>query len=429
MLDIIKKKLAALGCDAWKLTETVNRGWEFYVIRDRLDQNRATEVKTISVDVFKSIENGKFLGSASGEIPPTASEEEIDERLAALLYQAGLVKNPYYTLQDKQVDVPEKREPVDVEQIAENFFRAIRSVEQTKTEDINSYEIFVSEITRHTLNSNGVEYTCTYPKSTVEMVVNARKDGHEIELYRIYTSGTCDAEKLRSDVADVLRFGRDRLTAVPTPKLGTGAVVFSTGDAVEIYNYFVFRMNATMKYRRFSDWEIGKPVVENAQGDIISVEAVSSLPNSSRDYPVDEEGAVIRDRWLIRDGVAENFFGSRQYSQYLGLQDSSNVYNVRFSGGKESAEQIRRGDYLEVVEFSDFHVDPMGGDIAGEIRVGYWHHDGKITVVTGGSVSGNMLEAARTMTFSSETRQFDTHVIPAVTRLEGLRITGVADVE
>ena len=325
--------------------------------------------------------------------------------------------------------MPEKREPVDVEQIAENFFRAIRSVEQTKTEDINSYEIFVSEITRHTLNSNGVEYTCTYPKSTVEMVVNARKDGHEIELYRIYTSGTCDAEKLRSDVADVLRFGRDRLTAVPTPKLGTGAVVFSTGDAVEIYNYFVFRMNATMKYHRFSDWEIGKPVVENAQGDIISVEAVSSLPNSSRDYPVDEEGAVIRDRWLIRDGVAENFFGSRQYSQYLGLQDSSNVYNVRFSGGKESAEQIRRGDYLEVVEFSDFHVDPMGGDIAGEIRVGYWHHDGKITVVTGGSVSGNMLEAARTMTFSSETRQFDTHVIPAVTRLEGLRITGVADVE
>lgn len=424
MLELIQKKLAALGCDAWKLTETTERGWEFYVIRDRLDQNRATEVKTISVDVYRSLEDGKYLGSASGEIPPTASEEEIDTRLAALLYQAGLVKNPWYSLNDEPIDLPENREPVDVERIAEDFIRAIRSVEQTKTEDINSYEIFVREVTRHIRNSKGVEYICTYPKSTVEMVVNARREGHEIELYRFYTSGTCDAEKLRSDVADVLRFGRDRLTAVPTPNLGAGAVVFSTDDAVSIYDYFVFRMNAAMKYRRISDWEIGKPVVEDPQGDLISVEAVSSLPNSSRDYPVDEEGAVIRDRWLIRNGVAENFFGSRQYSQYLGLKNSSNVYNLRFAGGKKCAEKLREGDYLEVVEFSDFTVDPMGGDIAGEIRVGYWHHDGKVTVVTGGSVSGNMLEAASSMTFSSETRQYDTHVIPAVTRLEGLRITG-----
>ncbi|MBQ9458351.1 MAG: TldD/PmbA family protein [Oscillospiraceae bacterium] len=429
MLDTIKKKLAALGCDAWELTETTNRGWEFYIIRDKLDQNRATEVKTIRVSVYKSIENGKFLGSASGDIPPTASEAEIDERLASLLYQAGLVKNPYYTLADKPVDVPEKRERVDVEQIAESFLRAIRSVEQTKTEDINSYEIFVSEITRHTLNSNGVEYTCTYPKSTVDMVVNARRDGHEIELYRFYTSGTCDAEKLKSDISDVLRFGRDRLTAVPTPKLGTGAVVFSTGDAVEIYDYFLARMSTAMKYRKISDWELGKPVVEDAQGDKISVKALSSLANSSRDFPVDEEGSVIRDRWIIRDGVAENFFGSRQFSEYLGVKDSSIVYNVRFEGGRASAEEIRGGDYLEVVEFSDFQIDEMGGDIAGEIRVAYWHHDGKTTVVTGGSVSGNMREAARTMTFSRETRQYDTHVIPAVTRLEGLRITGVADME
>lgn len=425
MLELIKKKLAALGCDAWKLTETTKRGWEFYVIRDKLDQNRSTVVKTINVEVFKSIEDGKYLGSAFGEIPPTASEGELDELLAALLYQAGLVKNPYYLLNDKPVDVPEKLDSVDVERIAESFFRAIRSVNQTKTEDINSYEIFVNEITRHFINSNGVEYTCTYPKSTVDMVVNARRDGHEIELYRFYTSGTCDAEKLRSDVEDVLRFGRDRLTAVPTPKLGTGAVVFSTSDAVSIYDYFLRRMNASMKYRKISNFEVGKPVVDDPQGDIISVEACSTLPNSSRDFPVDEEGAVIRDRWLIRNGVAENYYGSRQFSQYLGLNDSSNVYNVRFAGGRESAASLRQGDYLEVVEFSDFHVDPMGGDIAGEIRVGYWHHDGTTTVVTGGSVSGNMLEAARTMTFSSETRQYDTHVIPAVTRLEGLRITGV----
>ncbi len=427
MLETIKKKLAALSCDAWELTETTKRGWEFYFIRHQLDQNRATEVKTINVKLYKAIEDGKFLGSASGEIPPTASDAEIDERLASLLYQAGLVKNPYYTLTDKPVDVPEMTAPVNVEQIAEDFVRAIRSVKETANEDLNSYEIFVTEVTRHTLNSNGVEYTCTYPNSTVDLVVNARREGHEIEMYRFFTSGTCDAQKLGSDIADAMRFGRDRLTAVPTPKLGTADVIFSTSDAVEIYDYFLTRMSAGAKYRKISDWEIGKPVVEDAKGDKISVEALSSLKNSSRDFPVDEEGAVIRDRWLIRDGVAENFYGSRQFSQYLGLKDSSIVRNVRFLGGKDSAEDVRRGDYLEVVEFSDFQVDAMSGDIAGEIRVAYWHHGGETTVVTGGSITGNMLEAARTMTFSRETTQYDTDVIPAVTRLKNLRVTGVAD--
>lgn len=427
MRDTIVNKLAALGCDAWELTETVKRGWEFYFIRHRLDQNRATAVKTTEVKLYKKIDGGKFLGSASGEISPTATEAEIDERLASLLYQAGLVKNPYYTLTDTPVAVPEKTERVDVEKLAEDFIDALRSVAETESEDVNSYEIFVSEITRHTENSNGVSYTCTYPSSTIDLVVNARREGHEIELYRFYTSGTCDAGKLRGDIEDVLRYGKDRLLAVPTPKLKSGAVVFSTGDATEIYSYFLDRMSADFKVRRISDWELGRPVCEGMTGDRVSVEALSSLPNSSKDFPVDAEGAVIRDRFLIRDGVAESFWGSRQFSEYLGLKDSSIVRNARFTGGSGSAEEVRGGDYLEVVEFSDFQVDPLGGDIAGEIRLGYWHHGGEVTVVTGGSISGNMNEAVRSMRFSRETAQYDTYVIPAVTRLENLRITGVAD--
>ena len=427
MLETIRKKLAQLDCDAWELTESVRRGWEFYFIRHQLDQNRVADVKTIEVKLYKALEGGKFLGSASGEISPTASEAEIDEALSSLLFQAGLVKNPYYTLQDKPVDVPEKTARVDVEKIAEDFMRALRGVRETATEDINSYEIFISEIERYFENSRGVRYSCTYPVSTVDLVVNARRDGHEIELYRFYTSGTCDEKKLRGDIEEVLRFGKDRLLAVPTPKLQKGAVVFSTSDAAEIYRYFLAHTNTAAKVRRISDWEIGKPVCEGVTGDRVTAEALSSLPNSSKDYPVDEEGAVIRDRFLIRDGVVENFWGGRQFSQYLGLQNSSNVYNVRFSGGAGDEAAVRSGDYLEVVEFSDFQVDQMAGNIAGEIRLGYWHHGGETTVVTGGSITGSLVEAMPGMRFSKETAQYDNLIIPKVTRLEDLRITGVAE--
>ena len=125
---------------------------------------------------------------------------------------------------------------MDVAAIATDFITAMQQVPETETEDINSYEIFVKEITRHYLNSNGVEYTVRFPSSMIEVVVNARKEGHEIELYRNFRSGTCDAKKLAADVTKALRYGKDRLITEPTPKLGTFDVLFSTDDAAEIYS-------------------------------------------------------------------------------------------------------------------------------------------------------------------------------------------------
>lgn len=427
MLERIKKALSSCGCDAWEITESAERGWEFYFIRRKLDQHRAVDVKTYAVKIYKYIEDNKFLGSASGEISPTATDEEIAKTLSSLVYQASLVKNPAYTINDKKIDIPDVTSPVDVESLSRDFIEAMLSVPETETEYLNSFEIFASGITRRQINSNGVEFTCTYPSSTVEVVVNAKKADHEIEVYRFFTSGECDKEKLVSDVVSAMRYGSDRLIAQPTPKARGIDVLLSTDDAADIYRYFISRTNAAMKVRRISDYEIGKPVCEKFEGDRVTVEALSRLKNSSRDIPVDDEGAVIRDRFLIRDGVTENFWGSRQFSSYLGLEDSSDVRNFFVHGGNDPESVIRTGDYLEVVEFSDFSVDTMGGDVAGEIRLGYLHRGGKVTVVTGGSISGSLAESAPTIRFSSETVQYDRIVIPKVTRLGKLRITGVVD--
>ena len=75
------------------------------------------------------------------------------------------------------------------------------------------------------------------------------------------------------------------------------------------------------------------------------------------------------------------------------------------------------------MEFSDFQVDDVTGDIAGEIRLAYLHRDGKTVPVSGGSVSGNMNELVKGMQFSAERRQYNTLMIPAVTRLNGATVT------
>ena len=435
-IDHIEERVKAAGCDAYEITERRTNRWEFYFIRHRLDQNRICELCETEVKVYRLLDGGRNLGCAAGVISPTAGDEEIDAALKKLMHQAELMPNPAYTLNspEEAADAePYVREnegfSMDGEvsakklnsRISEDFIRAVRGLPETATEDVNSYEIFVSTITRSYRNSRGVNNSCTYPASNLEIVVNARREDHEIELYRFFESGTCDPENLAAELARVFSFGRDRLRAEPTPKLSGIDVVLSTADAVEIYDYFKGKTSAAYVYRKLSDWEIGQRVC----GPELSLEALPFLENSPENFDVDEEGARIRRRWLIKDGKVENFWGSRQFSSYLGLKGSSIVHNVAVSGGRSCEEQLRSGDFLEIVEFSDFQVDPFTGDIAGEIRLGYLHVGGEVRIVTGGSVSGQMSEAAKSMDFSDSTALYGTWRIPAVTRLKGLRIAGV----
>ena len=424
IIDVLKNSPA----DAWEVTETMTEGWEFYFIRHALDQNRVKNLEEYTVKVYRKSEDGTFLGSASGEIPPTADAAEIHRLVDQLLLAASLVKNPAYTLHspaDAAAEAAPGGAAFSLKGISEAFLAALKGVQETETEDLNSVEIFVSGIRKHFVNSEGVDVRSGYPSSMVEAVVNARKDGHEIELYRMYTSGSCDADRLRQDLGEVLAFGKARLEASPTPALGQADVVFSTDAALEIYSWYANRMNAAYKYMRYSDWEAGRPVAEaDPEADRVTLTAVPALPNSSRNFAFDAEGAPIRETIQIRDNVAEAFLGSRQFSQYLGLSHSFQPSNWKVAGGCEGAEKLRQGDFLEPVEFSDFQVNPLTGDIAGEIRLAFWHHDGQISPVTGGSVSGNMKAFAKSIRFSRETRQYDSREIPAVTRLKAVTITG-----
>jgi len=419
-LDTLLNILKTSGADAWEVTDKTEKGWEFYFIRHALDQHRAKDIRSFGVKVYKKFDD--CLGSARAEVPADASEKEMRSIVEGLCKDASYVRNPAYTL-NKPAAGPApaaEAEKIDLEAISGDFIRTLASVPETATEDLNSYEIFVSSVSRRFLNSEGIDVSDVFPSSMVEAVVNARRDGHEIELYRLFHSGTCSRETLTRELAEALTYGRDKLVTSATPNLGKADVVFSTDPARELYSYFIDRLAADMVFRGMSDWKIGDAVApEN-----MTVEAVKTLPNSSKNTAWDAEGAPVRDLTLIDRGRAAAYWGSRQFSQYLGLESSFIASNFVVSGGTESAEKLRTGDYLEVVEFSDFQTDTITGDIAGEIRLGYLHQGGKVTAVSGGSVSGNIRELMNGFQFSKETRQYDSLLIPAVTRLQGVTVTG-----
>ena len=422
MLDTIVKLLKEAETDGWEITDERTTGWEFYFIRHELDQNRAKDVEHINVTVYKKFD--EYLGSASAEIPVTADEAEAKKQIELLIDEAKLVKNPVYTLNEPSGEVIEPKALPDISAIAKDFITVLKDIPETETEDLNSYEIFVSLITTRFVNSNGIDVTSAYPVSMAEVVVNARKEAHEIELYRMYKSGTCDREGLRNALIETMRFGRDKLAAQKTPNLGKFDVVFSTEDALQIYEYIIRQMNTAMKYRGISNWEIDQPITEDCDGDRVTVKAVRELPNSSTNAAHDAEGALIRDATIIENGIAKRYWGSRQFSQYLGVKDSFSPSNFTVEGGTHSEKEIRSGSYLEAVEFSDFQVDAIAGNIAGEIRLGYLHEGDSVKIVSGGSVSGTMLDFMKHLSLSKEQKQYNNMLIPALTRLKDVTVTG-----
>ena len=427
MIDTIVKLLEQSGVYGWEINQERSEGWEFYFIRHELDQNRAKRVEHIKITVYQQIEEGKFVGSASAELAPTASEAEAKKLVEDLAYRATLVKNRPYTLTPCSEAHQEKKAPVavDLKAIARDFIETVRALPETAGEDINSYEIFVSSKTLRFLNSEGIDVVENYPSSMLEIVVNARRDGHEIELYRNYVSGTCDAEGLKKDLQRTMQYGRDRLIAQPTPQLGTADVLFSGSDAKSIYLYFVSRLSAQMIARRMSDYELGKPIAEEVKGDRVTLRSVRELANSSKNRSFDPDGAPIRDCVLLQDNVPVRLIGNRMFYCYLGLEDCFMPQNLLAEGGTHSEEELRRGKYLEVVEFSDFQVDAMTGDIFGEIRLGYWHDGERVTPVSGGSLSGSMHDFVKDMHMSRELVQYNNYRIPAVTVLKNVTVTGI----
>lgn len=427
MLDEIIKTLKNSDADAWEVNDIAKKGWEFYFIKHNLDQNRYKDTEHIQVTVYKKSEDEKYLGKASMEIPVTETEEEVRKDIDHLIERAQLVKNKVYALRTPQKAAAMTEGKINVRETSEDFINLMNNLPETKTEDINSYEIFTDEITRHFVNSEGIDIIETYPKSMMEVVTNARNTEKEIELYRMYHGGNCDKEGIRKDLVKTMQYGKDRLSTVPTPKLGQYAVVFSGADAVSIYDYFKDRLNTADIYEKFSDWKKGKAIAEDITGDKVTLEALRYLENSDANHSYDEEGTPVRDEILMKDDVPCSFWGSVQYSSYLNEENTFILTNYAVSGGSKSEEEIRSGKYLEIVEFSDFQVSAVTGDIFGEIRLAYLHEGNTVKAVTGGSVSGNMRDFVKNMSMSRNSVQYNNVCIPALTRLENVTISGIVE--
>ena len=431
MIEKILSALKKSGVELYQITETKQEKAELYFIRKSLDMQRMGDIRQAEVVVYKEFMDGDshMMGSATVQVQDSYTEEMMVELFLDTLYAAGFVKNKYYELyagkKDAQGETPEASgcpsgktlDDKSLTEIAQSFAEALFAEDKETDVFLNSAELFVRRTTCHIINSKGVDVS--YCKSRVqgEFVVQCT-EGQDVETYQHFAYVNNDTEPLRNKVRETLRMTRDRAKAVSAPPAGEYRVILSGPYVRDIYEYYVDRSAASMIYRKYSTFQIGCNVQgESVQKDNINLTLKATVPYST-------EGIPMKDRELIQDGKLQMIHGNNRFAYYLNLEPTGNYESYRAPAGNVTLDEMRQGTYLEVVNFSDFQMNSLNGHFGGEIRLAYLCDGEKRIPVTGGSINGNILEAQKSLLFSSQIQTEESFEGPLAVCMEKIQVAG-----
>lgn len=401
-------------------TNTVSQ--EVFFIGQKLDMGRAKDVTHTMVTVYVDSEDKQFRGSASKEIHPGSTPDEIKKEIEAAIFAASFVKNPWFPVVENQAcdDVG-----IDVNLTAElvKITKAMQAVKTLENESVNSYEIFANKKQTRIANSKGVDVTMSNFECEVEVVINTSKDGHEIELIKDFKFADKSADEITKDVEKMFESGRARLEAVPT-KQNEHATVLLTGDDVpQFFDYFTSHTNASMQYMGVGKAKIDEKIT-GEEADILTITTKPVMDGSTKNMPYDSDGKPVKELNLFEDGICKSFWGSTQHAYYLKLEDASFINNSIISGGSMSIDEMRRLPHVEITDFSAFLMDAVSGNFGGEIRLGYESDGEEKHPIVGGSLSANFANVLKNVKFSKETRQLNNHIVPCAVMLTDVVLAG-----
>lgn len=430
MTELLKSLLDKLNSvSAWIISKEERNTAELFLIKDKVDMNRACETLEYSVRLFVDFaENGsKYKGDATVIVSGADSPEEIEEKLQKAALAAGFVRNPWYDLPADSGE--EVKKPETFQSIADlkAHFDEIHHIlykEYPYSSKMNSCELFAIESHRHVLTSKGVDVAYDKSEFLFEIVTDSSQGKEPVEIFNDYTLTSVDLKKLEQIVDKQLMETEGRALAVRNPKYENIRVILS-GDAVEEFFYFYWEQaNAAAVYQQMSRARLGERFLAKDAREHLNLRINPALKTAINAAPVDAEGTKLKAYPLIEDGVVKNFVTSAKFAQYLNIPHLGQSAQFEMDGGSESLSHYTQGEYIEILVFSSFLVDSATGSFGGEFRLAKHVKDGKVQYITGGSISENIFHVQNTMHFSKELEARKNTLTPKAVILDGVTVAG-----
>lgn len=409
IIELLKKNK---DISDWQIAQKQTEANELYLIRNQIDMLRSKKINSFTLTVYKDFEEAdcKYRGSSSINIHPTMTDEEISAAIKEAVFSASFVKNQYYPLHGPSniglAPLESRFASAPLIEWMGQIKNALYEADRFEMGHINSSEIFLNKCFNTIVNSQGVNIQYSSFEGQIEFIACWKDAGEEIELYKELRFSDFEPETLSKCSQEMLEMSREKASTQHTPHLESFPVILLGEPVAELLRYYYTQSNAQAVYQQISTATPQESIQGTSiLGDKINMLLDPSLNNSPASSPVDADGFVLTPQKIITDGILEKYWGNTQYCHYLQVEPTGRINNMVFNCGSKTIEDMHAEPYLEIAAFSDFKLNSMTGDFAGEIRLG-WYYDGKSRVaVSGGSISGNINKLQENMYLSKEAQQ------------------------
>lgn len=437
MFEQIKKYLQAnTEIKDWIIRHDVIHDYQQYELKESTESKREIQSELFTVDVLCDSRNSEGdLSSGLGTVSILPGGD-IKSALEDAVITAQLVHNEPYDFADpaaiseiELVDQEYLSDPAgEIQEVLDTLKNTTQSYPHVR---LTAAECFGQEKTTHLVSSKGIDATQKSTQMYLQWVYIAGSGDDEVETFaEVYRRRTADLE-LEEEAALRAQYTSDLLIAEGPPSYE--GPIFVQGPTLSVMiagemlagSLIQMLSAASLKYSGETPWDIGKSIFRGeVKGDNFNLFANRQLPYGIPSSSFDKEGIPAKRIHLIKDNKLEAFIANQRYADYLDMEPSGDFGNVEIPAGKVSLDDLQSEPHIEIAEYSWFNPNPITGDFACEIRLGYVVEDGKRQPFKGGLLVGNLLDALADMKWSRETGFYGNYLGPKAAIFNNLKIAG-----
>ena len=391
--------------------------YELFFVKGALETVRCTDTCDKEVTVY--VDHGDFKGDAQFFIYPSTTDDQLKALVDEAVAKALLIRNaPYALPYDAGGDYVVPSNFTDFPALAARIAETVFAANTVENASLNAVEIFLNRHTETVVNSRELAKRQVRWDAMVEAIPTYNGETQSVELYEQYNFSSLDESALRAEIAKKMAEVKARYEAVTPAEIPQVPVVLNIQETAQLLQNIVRNLNYSTVYSHANLFSRGDAIQKDPQGDRIGITMQGLVPGSVRSSMFDSDGVALSAIRLVEDGKALNYYGANRFGQYLGETPTGNLPCLTADTGTAVLPE----SYLEVVSMSGLQVDFYNDYIGGEVRLAYLVEQGRVTPITGISISGKVSQVLDHIRFSPNTGIFGGYHGPDKALLEQMKI-------
>lgn len=396
--DIIKVLKANKALTGYELIKINKDSRQLFYVLDHLEINRAVKVEECQIVVY--VQTAKYTGTSNVLVTSADDIKSLTKKINDAVKKAKHVKNAYYPLADKSVNVNEEEpKKKDLNKLANKIALSVFKADHYKNGWINSTEIFVTDYKKEFINSKGVKHISYSFDIQVECIPTWSNNNEEIELYKMYESGSVNLKEITEEIDEILNLAKLRSVAktLKDVKIDSNVKVLIKNDMLDVLvNNIKNDLSYASVFTKQNHYKKGDEL-SNTKFDIILKPTIKGCVAGGK---YDKNGIVLKAKKIIKDGKVIANHGDLRFGTYL--KEKNITGELKCIELNAKGTNYKKEPHLIVETFSSPQLEEASGYWGGEIRLARYFDGKKYMPLTGLSISGNIYNDLKEVEFSKE---------------------------